>query len=56
MSDFEKAWREQQENFNKLIERVEAHPCAMSCYLSVKEYQAAADMKETILQILKGEL
>lgn len=44
-----------QQNLEELIERIERYPCCMSCYLTVEEMQAAKSMKESILQILKGE-
>lgn len=55
-SSFEEAWEIQNDNFTKLVERVEDYPCCMSCYLTVEELNAAKQMKESILKILKGEI
>ena len=50
----EAAWYEQQERFEEFVERVETE-CSYGAYSTTKECLAAKNMKESILQILKGE-
>ena len=54
-SSAEAAWYEQQERFEELVACIENHRSDLSFYATVEDWKAAQKMKESILQILKGE-
>ena len=39
-----------------IIERLEEFPCCMSCYITYAEMQAAKDMKNNMIKIIKESL
>ena len=39
----------------ELIRRIEDYPCCISCYVTIEELNAAKNMKEAILKIIRGE-
>lgn len=43
------------DKYKNMIERIENLPCCMSCYVTQDEQRAAQDMKNYIIEILKGE-
>lgn len=43
------------DKYKDMLERIENIPCCMSCYVTQEELRAAKNMKDWIIEILKGE-
>ncbi|HDG1611303.1 TPA: hypothetical protein PFD71_003193 [Vibrio cholerae] len=48
-------YNKKEQELDALIKRIENLPCCMSCYITQDEQRAAQNMKDWIIEILKGE-